>query len=74
MFKVGIKRKFFPGYKIYFCQEFYFRSFIESKASDDTIIEVPITPWMILVLEDGSKVAVTDIERRGYKIYAPKEG
>jgi hypothetical protein len=70
MHKIGIGRRFFGGYKIYKCKEFYFRSFIESYASDDSKIEVPVMPWLILVLKDGSKVAITDIERRGYKLFA----
>jgi hypothetical protein len=74
MIKIGIKRKFFPGYQVYKCDSFYFRSFIESLASDDTTIEVPITPWLVLVMADGSKIAITDVEKRGYKIFAPKGG
>jgi hypothetical protein len=71
MLKIGVKRKFFSGYEIYEAKEFYFRSFIESKASDDVGIEIPLTtPWLVIVLGDGSKVVVTDVEKRGYKIFA----
>ena len=64
--RIGIKRKYWFGYKWYDVERYYFRCSAPAMNFEGQFIEARHPLWLVLKLKDGNDVVVTDIEARGY--------
>lgn len=63
---VGIKRRFWFGYKVFRCKDFFIKGYAELYAQDGTKFEGPISPCLVLKFENGREMHITNIENRDW--------
>lgn len=64
--RIGIKRKYWFGYKYYNVERYYLRCSAPAMNFEGQFVEARHPLWLVLKLKDGNDVVVTDIEARGY--------
>jgi hypothetical protein len=67
---VKIKRRF--GFKTYKVTGHFVRASVKAFNSDLESMDLPITPWLVLVLEDNSMVIIPNIEQKEHHIIGKK--
>lgn len=70
IYVVKIKKKF--GWKSYKVTAHYIRASVKAFNSDLESMDLPILPWLVLVLENKSMVIIPDIERKEHMIIGKK--
>ena len=66
MFEVGVKRKFWFGYKSYIVTKAFVRGFTTLYDASDMAFDAPINPYLVMILPDGTEFYVSDIEHRDW--------
>ena len=67
--RIGIKRRWWFGYRWYEVENFYFRSGVASYIDRNTPARAPLPSlWLVLQFKTHDLI-ITDIERRGYIAY-----
>lgn len=66
MYEVGIKRRFWFGYKTFIVQKAFIRGYTTMYDPMGMAFDAPIIPYLVLVSLDGTEHYVTDIEHRDW--------
>ena len=67
--KIGIKRKWWFGYRDVECTRFYFSGEVKGIDGEGNPQLIQTLPWLVLHLVGGIIEVVPDIENRGYRLY-----
>lgn len=67
--KIGIKRKWWFGYRDVECKRFYFSGEVKGLDGYGNPQLIQTLPWLVMHLTDGIIEVVPDIENRGYRLY-----
>jgi hypothetical protein len=81
---IKIKRRFWFGYKTYSVENFFYETHLEIKKRETVstpdgpseqvvVTQVPINPRLVLVLEGGRFVVISNIWNRDFKVELPQE-
>jgi hypothetical protein len=74
MFQVGIKRRYWFGYKKFKVKAAFVRGFTVMHDATGMQFDAPIQPYLVLKLLDGTEHYVTDIEHRDWYSKEFKDG
>lgn len=66
MFIVGIKRRFWFGFAKYKVKTFFLRGFTKLHDAQGIEFDGPITPYLVLKLENGKEHYIGNIEQRDW--------
>lgn len=66
MYIVGIKRRFWFGFKKYVVNRAFVRGYTTLYAADGTQFEGPIHPYLVLEMRDEKEMYISDIEHRDW--------
>lgn len=73
MLIIGIKRRFFFGFKKYKVENFYFRKSVKVMEPDGVPAFAEIDMWLVLLCTNGKDVVIPNIEKKQWFIKDLKE-
>ncbi len=74
MFEVGIKRKFWFGYKRFLAKKAFICGYTTLYDSTGMSFEAPMNPYLVIAMPDGTEHYISDIERRDWYSKEIKNG
>lgn len=65
-YRVGVKRRFWFGYKVYYVENFFLRGFAKLHDTQGMDFEGPVSPMLVLKLPNNRDLFIGNIENRDW--------
>lgn len=70
---IGIKRRYFPGYRKFKAIRHHIMGTLKGFDADGIPIEIPCDPYLLIVLKTGRVLQFHDIDKRDWFLHEVKE-